>query len=527
MCGIVGIVGDIGNKEKQVFKRLLELDTTRGPHSTGVISVECFKNEVRFDKRVGTPWDFFAKSFLTDARGNVNGLTKLLIGHNRWATQGAVNEENAHPFNFEHVVGVHNGTINCYRSMNFLKEKGGDHVVDSHRLYESINNIGLEETITNIDGAWSLVWYDKEEKRVNFFRNSQRPMNFAFSKGRKTMFFASEPWMIQVACMNVGIDVEGIHQTRTDIQYFIDLEGNNFANDKVKLRFFEEKIEGKKWPAATGGSVYTSPFVVGGGVKTGITGPTDSTTRHPVLDEVCDSKGLCGVYFDHKRSSIIQNWSGSKYSQIVLYTLVADFPVKVYVNNETHNIKELYEAFAECTGWFEARPMSVMKDGEGFAIITNFGNLSAEKGWDEVDWSDVTWPASETGDKEEKLDLDEIDEEQGKKSCYTCKHQPEPVSSKVCSECDDYLCNWEEGDGKEEEKKEEGLVQIAHGELVTVEEFTKLIKDESCALCGADHVDPKDADKILWTSYPRVFICPECASHPGNHTLFGYYNVGR
>ncbi len=40
MCGIVGAVGAIAFKETKMLKTLLQLDTIRGPHSTGMFGVD-------------------------------------------------------------------------------------------------------------------------------------------------------------------------------------------------------------------------------------------------------------------------------------------------------------------------------------------------------------------------------------------------------------------------------------------------------------------------------------------------------
>ena len=105
------MIGSLGANEEKAFKFLLELDTTRGPHSTGVFigvrtPTQFMTNKLI--KSLGTPWDLYNKPEWKTA---LHGMNKVLIGHNRYATRGAVSELNAHPFEFGRVVGAHNGTI--------------------------------------------------------------------------------------------------------------------------------------------------------------------------------------------------------------------------------------------------------------------------------------------------------------------------------------------------------------------------------------------------------------------------------
>ena len=103
MCGHVGVIGDIWGKDKRVFELLLKFDTVRGPHSTGIARVD-MNNQVQVVKGTGTPWHLAkakqAEYYNDTARDadEVKGNFKVLMGHNRWATVGAVNEDNAHPF---------------------------------------------------------------------------------------------------------------------------------------------------------------------------------------------------------------------------------------------------------------------------------------------------------------------------------------------------------------------------------------------------------------------------------------------
>lgn len=192
MCGIVGCVGRIYRAEEEAFKTLLQLDTTRGPHSTGVVSVGTTRENSTWMKKTGTPWELF------DCKGwgAFNARThRALIGHNRYATAGKITNDNAHPFEHGDFTGVHNGTI----SARWRLKDHGKFEVDSENIYFNMAEEGIEATLKKLEGPFALVWYNAATGQIQMVRNSQRPLFVCKSEDGKTYFWASEPWMLQVA----------------------------------------------------------------------------------------------------------------------------------------------------------------------------------------------------------------------------------------------------------------------------------------------------------------------------------------
>lgn len=187
MCGIVGCIGNMGKPENKAFEELLFVDTLRGADSTGVISVN-YQDKASSFKRAYPAQDFLSMK----QAASLIFSGKVLIGHNRWATKGAVNHLNAHPFEHGDVIGVHNGTI---RNQSLLTDHK-DFPVDSDNVFYSIDKLGIEKTIASLDGAYALVWYDKKEKKVNIIRNKERTLFYTFTDKSKQLFFASEEWML-------------------------------------------------------------------------------------------------------------------------------------------------------------------------------------------------------------------------------------------------------------------------------------------------------------------------------------------
>ena len=201
MCGLIGMAGEITVKEERALKTLLTLDALRGIDSTGIAVVPRHQGMVKMAKEVGNPYELFNTKSYDKA---LMGTHRAIIGHNRFATQGATTRRNAHPFEFDTLVGAHNGTLkNKYRL-----DDNKDFDVDSENLYHHMDKHGVRDALDIIEGAWALTWWDKLDESINFLRNEERPLFIARSKDTKVLFWASESWMIRIATSREGIEIE-------------------------------------------------------------------------------------------------------------------------------------------------------------------------------------------------------------------------------------------------------------------------------------------------------------------------------
>lgn len=207
MCGLVGIASDlITSKHMDMMKDMLVFSSVRGAHSTGigVVSKAFNKEEIFFDiaKSPGNPYVLLDQKKYEKVAGTVG--KRVVIGHNRFATIGSINEANAHPFETVggNILGAHNGTIRN----GLYNEK--DFGTDSEAIYNAFDAIGIENVIPNLTGAWALTWYDHRNETINFLRNKERSLYFAWTKDNQTLFWASEYPMIYAAADRHGIGIE-------------------------------------------------------------------------------------------------------------------------------------------------------------------------------------------------------------------------------------------------------------------------------------------------------------------------------
>ena len=139
MCGIIGLVskvmGGFDYWSDDLFTDLLKADTIRGPDSTGVFGV-AKSGEIDVIKGNTEAYKFIKCRQFANFRKKIYQDYRIVIGHNRKATTGAVSSHNAHPFREKHIVLVHNGTL---RSTDELTKDKEIEVVSPVNLAESIN----------------------------------------------------------------------------------------------------------------------------------------------------------------------------------------------------------------------------------------------------------------------------------------------------------------------------------------------------------------------------------------------------
>lgn len=238
MCGIVGVVGTIQNatKDAKLFRDLLTIDVVRGKDSTGVVKVDSTGNVETFKLAVtaGLFLDMKQANKTIDA-----GFARLFIGHNRAATIGGVSHENAHPFQFGTLTGVHNGTLTRYVDLDSLA------ATDSAQLYEHMSKHGLQDTLNKIEGAYALAWHDSDGNTFNLLRNDERPMHYAFTKDGKGMVYASEWGMLIWMADRYGIEFESFEELPIHTHLKMELPA---SQQTIKYSMVERKKEEKVVP---------------------------------------------------------------------------------------------------------------------------------------------------------------------------------------------------------------------------------------------------------------------------------------
>jgi predicted glutamine amidotransferase len=264
LCGLVGVIGDLNLDDKKAFDLLLKLDTTRGKHSTGVARIPWNadkRGEVEIVKDVGTPWNLidqkprqYYNDHSTMPGPHIQGSYIALMGHNRWATVGEVNEANAHPFEAGKIIGAQNGTLPL--SSIYKLDDHEFYETDTEALMFNIDLHGVENVIPKISGAWALTWYNREEDSFNILRNKERPLHFAWKENKKVMYYASDAWMLYAISDKFNInfyeDDRGgqVWQFLSDTHYKFAFPKNGATFNKDNA-WEKKELKGYEAPATT------------------------------------------------------------------------------------------------------------------------------------------------------------------------------------------------------------------------------------------------------------------------------------
>ena len=237
MCGIIGTVGpwSMNDKDRQIVRNMFYLDVLRGRDSSGAVFFSALDNKRHWFKAVGLP---DAVEEIKGYKEAWNAAISAFIGHNRFATMGEVNVNNAHPFEKGAVVGVHNGTLykeDIVRLLAFIDRETPEGVTDTEIIYEVLASNPVQTLWENISGPATLVWVNTEEGSVNIAIHDKRPL-FSWEAPNGRLFFASEPWMLSVGITRVhpNYDVRP-KKIEKDIHFCITRENESYGINQTRL----------------------------------------------------------------------------------------------------------------------------------------------------------------------------------------------------------------------------------------------------------------------------------------------------
>jgi predicted glutamine amidotransferase len=234
MCGIVGVVTAASNgfiqDELNIFRDMLVVDSVRGFDSTGVFgvsnqgNVEIVKSAMTGSQFVTTD-EYGAFSREAYSRG------QFLVGHNRYATRGTVNDKNAHPFWVDDkIILVQNGSYKG--SHKHHKDVEVDTEAITHVIAEEDD---VSKALKKINAAYALVWYNTETHSLYMIRNDERPLWHADTKFGSVLF-ASEPEFIFMAASRNKVGLKEIPKQLTPGTLY------KYTLDKDKTWTYTEEV---------------------------------------------------------------------------------------------------------------------------------------------------------------------------------------------------------------------------------------------------------------------------------------------
>src|SRR5438034_7319366 len=163
MCGIIGYVGS--RAAKPLLLHGLERLEYRGYDSAGIALRE--DDALDYVRAVGN------LQFLKEAVGVNGSRSQHGLGHTRWATHGAVNEQNAHPLTGcdGRIAIVLNGIVENYRELKESLEADG-HTFSSETDAEIVVHVRSEEHTSELQSHSDLVCRLLLEKKKKTRKNT-------------------------------------------------------------------------------------------------------------------------------------------------------------------------------------------------------------------------------------------------------------------------------------------------------------------------------------------------------------------
>jgi glucosamine--fructose-6-phosphate aminotransferase (isomerizing) len=209
MCGIIGILGHepVAPGLIDALKRL----EYRGYDSAGVATLE--GGHLTRRRAEGKLKNLEARLSREPLKGTIG------IGHTRWATHGAPNENNAHPHATDRLAVVHNGIIENFRELrDELERKGAkfatetDSEVIAHLVTAEMNAgkkpvDAVAAALPKMRGAFALAFLFEGEEDLLVGARRGSPLAIGFGSG--DMYLGSDaialaPFTDQIAYLEEG-----------------------------------------------------------------------------------------------------------------------------------------------------------------------------------------------------------------------------------------------------------------------------------------------------------------------------------
>ena len=221
MCGIIGITSK-ENVKDNLIKCLSNLEY-RGYDSVGVYLNKLIKTKGRVK-------DLVIPSYLD---------SKVGLGHSRWATHGDISDKNAHPFESDNFVLVHNGIID-----NYLEYKE-ELLLNKYHFKSDTDS----EVILNL----LECYYKKYQDEVKAFKSVLKlikgtyALGIIFKKDYNKIYFAKKESPLIIGINDsfnfIVSDINSSYFLTNKFIVLNDYEYGYITNDEVRVFSLDKEIK--------------------------------------------------------------------------------------------------------------------------------------------------------------------------------------------------------------------------------------------------------------------------------------------
>jgi glutamine---fructose-6-phosphate transaminase (isomerizing) len=263
MCGIIGYVGS--RECKPLLLQGLQRLEYRGYDSAGIALRE--DEGLDYVRAVGNLQQ------LREAAGDSGSRSTHGLGHTRWATHGAVTQENAHPLAVEdeRLAIVLNGIVENYRELkDDLRAEGHEfssetdaevvaHLIERH--YDGDLVEAVLAAYRQLEGHFAFVVIHHDHPRLLVGARMQCPLVVGVGQGE--MFFASSIAAFLGETRRVQLIEDGeVVALTPEGATFISVEEGELERDEIDVDWDDESAEKQGYETFMLKEIYEQPDAV-------------------------------------------------------------------------------------------------------------------------------------------------------------------------------------------------------------------------------------------------------------------------
>src|SRR6266581_4949020 len=262
MCGIIGYVGSRPSKDLLITG--LERLEFRGYDSAGIALLE--DDGLDYVRAVGN------LANLKRAAGSNGSAATTGLGHTRWATHGAVNEDNAHPLtgcDEGKLAIVLNGIVENYRELKGELEAGGhtftsetDAEVVAH-LLETLYDGDLVEAVRaaylRLEGHFTFVVIHHDEPQRLVAVRHQTPLVVGLGRGENFLASNLAAFLSETRRVLYPRDGDVVEVTPESVRIVTAADGSPVELEVTEIDWDEEVAEREGFETFMLKEIYEQP----------------------------------------------------------------------------------------------------------------------------------------------------------------------------------------------------------------------------------------------------------------------------
>jgi glucosamine--fructose-6-phosphate aminotransferase (isomerizing) len=262
MCGIIGYVG--GRASKPLLIQGLERLEYRGYDSAGIALLE--EDGLDYVRAVGNLQN------LKRAAGPNGSVSTIGLGHTRWATHGAVTEQNAHPLTAcddRALAIVLNGIVENYRELRGELAEAGhefssetDAEVVAHLLEDAYDGdlvAAVRAVYNKLEGHFTFVVIHRDHPGRLVGVRQQTPLVVGLGDGENFLASNLSAFLSETRRVQFPNDGEIVSITPSEVRYVAAETGEELELDVVEVDWDDDAAERSGYETFMLKEIYEQP----------------------------------------------------------------------------------------------------------------------------------------------------------------------------------------------------------------------------------------------------------------------------